>query len=66
MLEFGEEKVVYYGDSGIGITWEECEKIWERFYCTAVSQKIAKESGVRTTFLLYLPLIWETKNGGKR
>ncbi len=33
-------------DSGIGMTAEECEKIWERFYRTAASQKFAKGSGL--------------------
>ncbi len=33
-------------DSGIGMTHEECEKIWERFYRTAASQKFAKGSGL--------------------
>ena len=33
-------------DSGIGMTKEECEKIWERFYRTMASQKFAKGSGL--------------------
>ncbi len=33
-------------DSGIGMTAEECEKIWERFYRTSASQKFAKGSGL--------------------
>ncbi len=33
-------------DSGIGMTPEECGKIWERFYRTAASQKFAKGSGL--------------------
>ncbi len=33
-------------DSGIGMTKEECGKIWERFYRTAASQKFAKGSGL--------------------
>ncbi len=33
-------------DSGIGMTAEECKKIWERFYRTSASQKFAKGSGL--------------------
>jgi signal transduction histidine kinase len=33
-------------DSGIGMTPEECEKIWERFYRTSASIKFAKGSGL--------------------
>jgi signal transduction histidine kinase len=33
-------------DSGIGMTPEECTKIWERFYRTTASQKFAKGSGL--------------------
>ncbi len=33
-------------DSGIGMTNEECSKIWERFYRTSASQKFAKGSGL--------------------
>ncbi len=33
-------------DSGIGMTPEECAKIWERFYRTSASQKFAKGSGL--------------------
>jgi len=33
-------------DSGIGMTAEECGKIWERFYRTSASQKFAKGSGL--------------------
>ena len=33
-------------DSGIGMTAEECEKIWERFYRTSASMKFAKGSGL--------------------
>ncbi len=33
-------------DSGIGMTPEECTKIWERFYRTSASQKFAKGSGL--------------------
>jgi len=33
-------------DSGIGMTAEECEKIWERFYRTTASKKFAKGSGL--------------------
>ncbi|RJP29963.1 MAG: HAMP domain-containing protein [Candidatus Omnitrophota bacterium] len=33
-------------DSGIGMTKEECEKIWERFYRTAASRQIAVGSGL--------------------
>lgn len=33
-------------DSGIGMTPEECAKIWERFYRTAASRKFAKGSGL--------------------
>ena len=33
-------------DSGIGMTKEECDKIWERFYRTKASQKFAKGSGL--------------------
>ncbi len=33
-------------DSGIGMTKEECEKIWERFYRTSASQKFAKGSSL--------------------
>ncbi len=33
-------------DSGIGMTPEECEKIWERFYRTSASKKFAKGSGL--------------------
>ncbi len=33
-------------DSGIGMTKEECQKIWDRFYRTDTSQFIAKGSGL--------------------
>ncbi len=33
-------------DSGIGMTPDECEKIWERFYRTNASRKFAKGSGL--------------------
>ncbi|MEW6236402.1 MAG: ATP-binding protein [Candidatus Omnitrophota bacterium] len=33
-------------DSGIGMTPEECAKIWERFYRTNASKKFAKGSGL--------------------
>ncbi len=33
-------------DSGIGMTKEECEKIWERFYRTNASKTFAKGSGL--------------------
>ena len=33
-------------DTGIGMTPEECEKIFERFYRTAASQKMAKGTGL--------------------
>ncbi len=33
-------------DSGIGMTKEECEKIWERFYRTNASKSFAKGSGL--------------------
>ena len=33
-------------DSGIGMSNEECEKIWERFYRTNASKKFAKGSGL--------------------
>jgi signal transduction histidine kinase len=33
-------------DSGIGMTNEECGKIWERFYRTTASKKFAKGSGL--------------------
>ncbi|RJP25723.1 MAG: hypothetical protein C4527_16670 [Candidatus Omnitrophota bacterium] len=33
-------------DSGIGMTKEECEKIWERFYRTNASKTVAKGSGL--------------------
>ncbi|MBD3266926.1 hypothetical protein GF373_09675 [bacterium] len=33
-------------DSGIGMSEEECEKIWERFYRTNASKKVAKGSGL--------------------
>ncbi len=33
-------------DSGIGMTKEECEKIWERFYRTNASKLFAKGSGL--------------------
>ncbi|MGC9329958.1 MAG: sensor histidine kinase, partial [Candidatus Hinthialibacter sp.] len=33
-------------DSGLGMTPDECEKIWDRFYRTTASQKFAKGSGL--------------------
>jgi signal transduction histidine kinase len=33
-------------DTGIGMSPEECKKIWERFYRTSASQKFAKGSGL--------------------
>lgn len=37
---------LFVKDSGIGMTDEECEKIWERFYRTTASKKFAKGSGL--------------------
>ncbi|HXK94956.1 MAG TPA: HAMP domain-containing sensor histidine kinase [bacterium] len=42
----GPHAVLTVQDTGIGMTAEECGKIWERFYRTTESQKIAKGSGL--------------------
>ncbi len=41
-----DKAAVTVRDSGIGMTREECEKIWDRFYRTTASQKIARGSGL--------------------
>ena len=42
----GDKVSLSVKDSGIGMTAEECSKIWERFYRTSASQKFAKGSGL--------------------
>lgn len=42
----GSAAVFKVQDTGIGMTAEECGKIWERFYRTTESQKFAKGSGL--------------------
>ncbi|MBD3266141.1 hypothetical protein GF373_05680 [bacterium] len=41
-----EWAVLSVRDSGIGMTQEECQKIWERFYRTNASKMMAKGSGL--------------------
>ncbi len=46
-LTQSDDKVILsVKDSGIGMTKEECEKIWERFYRTNASKTFAKGSGL--------------------
>jgi signal transduction histidine kinase len=42
----GDSVSLSVNDSGIGMTPEECGKIWERFYRTSASKKFAKGSGL--------------------
>jgi signal transduction histidine kinase len=46
LIQDDNEASLSVKDSGIGMTEEECAKIWERFYRTSASQKFAKGSGL--------------------
>ncbi len=46
LIQKEDEITLSVKDSGIGITKEECEKIWERFYRTNASKSFAKGSGL--------------------
>ncbi len=46
LIQNGDRANLSVKDSGIGMTEEECEKIWERFYRTNASKNFAKGSGL--------------------
>ena len=46
LLQCDDQAVLSVQDSGIGMSAEECDKIWERFYRTNASKKLAKGSGL--------------------
>ncbi len=46
LTQTGDQFTLLVKDSGIGMTKEECEKIWDRFYRTNASKQFAKGSGL--------------------
>ncbi len=54
LTQTGNQITLSVQDTGIGMTQEECERIWERFYRTNASKSFAKGSGLGLSIAMEL------------